>query len=204
MKNKISLIFVAACSALCIASLPAQAGSASRGSATSTKISGVKIGSTVSKGTTIVTTSDETQGQGSTGDSTAGSRALVLSTDAGSCTVPGSTVNVTASLSGVYENVVAGQIWLTWDSSKLTLNSIAAGDAPFVVNYTINQSAGTALILASITPGSNGGPVVNAKAVAKLAFTATGENCSGAGNKVDFFPAGTMPTIFTDGYGTTI
>ena len=204
MKSKISLMFVAACSALCIASLPAQAGSASRGSATSTKISGVKIGSKVSKGSTIVTTADETQGQGSAGDSTTGSRALVLSTDAGSCTVPGSTVNVTASLSGVYENVVAGQIWLTWDSSKLTLNSIAAGDAPFVVNYTINQSAGTALILASITPGSNGGPVVNAKAVAKLAFTATGENCSGAGNKVDFFPAGTMPTIFTDGYGTTI
>ena len=204
MKSKISLMFVAACSALCIASLPAQAGSASRGSATSTKISGVKIGSKVSKGSTIVTTADETQGQGSAGDSTTGSRALVLSTDAGSCTVPGSRVNVTASLSGVYENVVAGQIWLTWDSSKLTLNSIAAGDAPFVVNYTINQSAGTALILASITPGSNGGPVVNAKAVAKLAFTATGENCSGAGNKVDFFPAGTMPTIFTDGYGTTI
>ena len=204
MKSKISLMFVAACSALCIASLPAQAGSASKSSATSTKISGVKIGSKVSKGSTIVTTADETQGQGSTGDSTAGSRALVLSTDAGSCTVPGTRVNVTASLSGVYENVVAGQIWLTWDSSKLTLNSIAAGDAPFVVNYTINQAAGTALILASITPGSNGGPVVNAKAVAKLAFTATGENCSGAGNKVDFYPPGTMPTIFTDGYGTTI
>ena len=176
MKNKISFVFIAACSALCIASLPAQAGSASKSSATSTKISGVKIISKVSKGSTIVTKADETQGQGSTGDSTVGSRALVLSTDAGSCTVPGSTVNVTAALSGVYENVVAGQIWLTWDSSKLTLNSIAAGDAPFVVNYTINQTAGTALILASITPGSNGGPVVNAKAVAKLAFTATGEN----------------------------
>ena len=362
MKSKISLMFVAACSALCIASLPAQAGSASKGSTTSTKISGVKIGSKVSKGSTIVTTSDETQGQttlppdtlpgivsdyytirtgtyssgsvltsgrcpassysyieDSFADSTAAnfmdhryvqgnwngitwdlgtgsslvaglgaidhgpvpieamefalrgsndmtnwengintkiiqdgwvdigtteesddwatiwsftqnyryikavanydgdfeidavaavtpksSRMLTLSTDAGSCTVPGSTVNVTASLSGVYENVVAGQIWLTWDSSKLTLNSIAAGDAPFVVNYTINQSAGTAFILASITPGSNGGPVVNAKAVAKLAFTATGENCSGAGNKVDFYPPGTMPTIFTDGFGATI
>ena len=84
MKSKISLMFVAACSALCIASLPAQAGSASKSSTTSTKISGVKIGSTVSKGSTIVTTADETQGQGSTGDSTAGSRALVLSTDAGS------------------------------------------------------------------------------------------------------------------------
>lgn len=203
MKSKISLVFVAACSALCIASLPAQAGSASKGSVSSTKISGVKIGSTSSKGSTIVTTADETQGQGSTGD-TSGSRSLVLTTDAGSCTVPGTRVNVTASLSGVYENVVAGQIWLTWDSSKLTLNSIAAGDAPFVVNYTINQAAGTAFILASITPGSNGGPVVNAKAVAKLAFTATGENCSGAGNKVDFYPPGTMPTIFTDGYGTTI
>jgi len=203
MKSKISLMFVAACSALCIASLPAQAGSASKGSATSTKISGVKIGSTSSRGPIISAPADETQGQGSTSD-TSGSRALVLSTDAGSCTVPGSTVNVTASLSGVYENVVAGQIWLTWDSSKLTLNSISAGDAPFVVNYTINQSAGTAFILASITPGSNGGPVVTAKAVAKLKFTATGENCSGAGNKVDFFPAGTMPTIFTDGYGATI
>jgi hypothetical protein len=110
------------------------------------------------------------------------------------------------TLSGVTTNVVAGQIALTWDPTKLTLaasNPISAGDAPFVVYSTINSAAGTATILVSIQPGSTGAPV-QSKVVARLKFVTVAAACSGAGTSVDFFPGGTLPTEFTNGTGGSV
>ena len=128
---------------------------------------------------------------------------LKLTTDASACNRVGSAINVDATLSGVVSPIVAGQVYLTWDSSKMTLDSITAGDAPFIEFHAINQSAGTALILVSLQQGSTG-VSVSSNVVARLHYTVAGGSCDGSGTDIQFFPDGTLPTEFTDGFGSTM
>ncbi|NBV63655.1 MAG: hypothetical protein EBR71_04140 [Planctomycetes bacterium] len=81
---------------------------------------------------------------------------LTLTANAAACNAVGSTVQVDARLSGVLNLVVAGQLVLDWNPSKLQLLSAGAGDAPYNNLYTVNQSAGQAVILVSAAPGGSG------------------------------------------------
>jgi len=125
---------------------------------------------------------------------------LRLTTNAAACNTVGSTVTVDATLSGVLNNVVAGQILLTWDVSKLSFAAVLPGDAPYTTAYALNEQAGTIMILASTTAGGTGTTAASA-VVSRIQFTVIGGSCSGTGNEVDFFTFGPMGTEFTDGYG---
>ncbi|NBQ16058.1 MAG: HYR domain-containing protein, partial [Proteobacteria bacterium] len=136
----------------------------------------------------------------------AASPALTITSDAASCTPVGTTVNMNVTLSGVVQNIVAGQISLAWNPAKLqpaATNPISAGDSPFVVFQSINSAAGTATILVSTTPGSTGAPV-QSKVVAKLRFVVAAASCDGTGTSVGFVPSPALPTEFTDGFGAAI
>ena len=125
---------------------------------------------------------------------------LRLTTNAAACNTVGSTVTVDATLSGVLNNVVAGQLLLTWDVSKLSFAAVLPGDAPYTTAYALNEQAGTIMILASTTAGGTGTTAASA-VVSRIQFTVIGGSCSGTGNEVDFFTFGPMETEFTDGYG---
>lgn len=136
----------------------------------------------------------------------AASPALTITSNAQSCTPLNTTVAMDVTLSGVVSNVNSGQIALSWDPTKLqpaATNPIQAGDSPFTIFYNINSSAGNALILVSIAPGSAGAPV-QSKVVAKLRFNTVGVACNGSGTSVGFLPNGNLPTQFTDGVGGSI
>ena len=128
---------------------------------------------------------------------------LTLTTNAAACNRVGSAIHVDATLSGVISPIVAGQVYLTWNSSKMTLDSISAGDAPFIEFHVINQTAGTALILVSLEQGGSA-VSVSSKVVARLRYTVAGGSCDGSGTDIQFFPDGTLPTEFTDGFGGTM
>jgi len=125
---------------------------------------------------------------------------LTLTTNAAACNRVGSAIHVDATLSGVISPIVAGQVYLTWNSSKMTLDSITAGDAPFIEFHVINQTAGTALILVSLEQGGSAVSVLS-KIVARMHFTVASASCDGSGTDIQFFPDGTLPTEFTDGVG---
>jgi hypothetical protein len=125
---------------------------------------------------------------------------LRLTTNAADCNTVGSTVTVDATLSGVLNNVVAGQLLLTWDVSKLSFATVLPGDAPYTTAYALNEQSGTIMILASTTAGGTGTTAASA-VVSRIQFTVIGGSCSGTGNEVDFFTFGPMETEFTDGYG---
>ena len=126
---------------------------------------------------------------------------LALTNNAGSCNPIGAVINVDATLSGVVSPIVAGQIYITWNPAKMTLNyPIDAGDAPFIQVNTINRPAGTALILVSLEQGGSA-ISVQSKVVARMHFTVVGGSCDGSGTDIQFFPDGTLPTEFTDGVG---
>jgi len=126
---------------------------------------------------------------------------LALTNNAGSCNPIGAVINVDATLSGVVSPIVAGQIYITWNPAKMTLNyPIDAGDAPFIQVHTINPTAGTALILVSLQQGGSA-ISVQSKVVARMHFTVVGGSCDGSGTDIQFFPDGTLPTEFTDGVG---
>ena len=128
---------------------------------------------------------------------------LTLTTNAAACNRVGSAIHVDATLSGVISPIVAGQVYITWNSSKMTLDSITAGDAPFIEFHVINQTAGTALILVSLEQGGSAVSVLS-KIVARMQFTIRGETWDGSGTDVQFFPDGTLPTEFTDGFGSKL
>jgi len=130
---------------------------------------------------------------------------LTLTNDAGACNHAGGSVNVDATLSGVLSPIVSGQIYISWNPANMTLNSITAGDAPFdqLPLHTINQSAGTALLVTSIALGQPPVSVIS-KIVARMQFTIRGGTCDGSGTDVQFFPDGTLPTTFTDGLGSEL
>jgi hypothetical protein len=119
-----------------------------------------------------------------------------------SCTAVGSTVSVDAILeeSGP---VVAGQLLLSWNPSKLSLLSVGAGDDPFAVASSVNPSAGTATIIASLAPGSMPVSIVS-KAIARMQFIVVGGDCSGTENGIDFATLLPLATEFTDGFGGRI
>ncbi len=125
---------------------------------------------------------------------------LALTNNAGSCNPIGAPITVDATLSGVVSPIVAGQMYITWNPAKMTLNSVAAGDAPFKEIHIINPTAGTALILVSLEQGGSA-VSVQSKAVAHMVFTVAGGSCDGSGTDIQFFPDGTLPTQFTDGVG---
>ena len=130
---------------------------------------------------------------------------LTLTNNAGACNHAGGLVNVDATLSGVLSPIVSGQIYISWNPANMTLNSITAGDAPFdqLPLHTINQSAGTALLVTSIALGQPPVSVIS-KIVARMQFTILGGTCDGSGTDVQFFPDGTLPTEFTDGFGSKL
>ena len=130
---------------------------------------------------------------------------LTLTNNAGACNHTGGSVNVDATLSGVLSPIVSGQIYISWNPANMTLNSITAGDAPFdqLPLHTINQSAGTALLVTSIALGQPPVSVIS-KIVARMQFTIRGGACDGSGTDVQFFPDGTLPTEFTDGFGSKL
>jgi hypothetical protein len=130
---------------------------------------------------------------------------LTLTNNAGACNHAGGSVNVDATLSGVLSPIVSGQIYISWNPANMTLNSITAGDAPFneLPLNTINQAAGTALLVTSIPLGQTPVSVIS-KIVARMQFTILGGTCDGSGTDVQFFPDGTLPTTFTDGLGSEL
>ena len=125
---------------------------------------------------------------------------LALTSNAAACNPIGAAIQVDATLSGVVSPIVAGQVYIAWNSLTMNLNSITAGDAPFNEMHIINQTAGTALILVSLQQGGSA-VSVQSKAVARLHFTVAGGSCDGSGTDIQFFPDGTLPTQFTDGVG---
>ena len=125
---------------------------------------------------------------------------LALTSNASACNTVNSTVTVEARLSGASQPVVAGQMLVQWDASKLSLSSVNPGDAPFNVVYSLNPSAGQATVLVSVEPGSSG-EVVGNKAMARLNFTVVGGSCDGSQTGVNFFSAGPLQTEFADGLG---
>ena len=130
---------------------------------------------------------------------------LALTNDAGACNHAGGKVNVDATLSGVISPIDSGQIYISWNPANLRLDSITAGDAPFdqLPLHTINQSAGTALLVTSIALGQTPVSVIS-KVVARMHYTVLGGTCNGSGTDVQFFPDGTLPTEFTDGFGSKL
>ncbi|MFM1830741.1 MAG: hypothetical protein RLZZ558_1081, partial [Planctomycetota bacterium] len=128
---------------------------------------------------------------------------LALSNNAVSCNAIGSEVTVEARLSGVVQNVVSGQMLISWDPTRLSLAQVNPGDAPFNVVYSLNQEAGQVSVLASVAPGNPGESVSN-KAMARLVFSVIGGSCDGSGTEVGFFAAGPLQTAFTDGLGNVI
>ncbi len=130
---------------------------------------------------------------------------LTLTNDAGACNHAGGKVNVDATLSGVISPIDSGQIYISWNPANLRLDSITAGDAPFdqLPLHTINQSAGTALLVTSIALGQTPVSVIS-KIVARMHYTVLGGTCNGSGTDVQFFPDGTLPTEFTDGFGSKL
>jgi hypothetical protein len=127
---------------------------------------------------------------------------LTLLTNAASCNAVGSFVDVDARLSGVLNLVVAGQVVLDWDPSKLELVSSSAGDPPYVSNYLLNNAAGTAVILVSAEPGGGGTSAASA-IVSRMRFKVLGGSCDGSGTGIGFGEfGGTLSTEFTDGFGS--
>jgi hypothetical protein len=109
-----------------------------------------------------------------------------------------------ARLSGVLNLVVAGQLVLDWDPSKLELVSSNAGDAPYVTSYLVNNASGQAVILVSAAPGGSGTTSQSA-IVSRLRFRVLGGSCDGSGTSVGFGSfAGMLTTTFTDGFGTSV
>jgi hypothetical protein len=115
----------------------------------------------------------------------------------------GSSVQVDARLSGVLNLVVAGQLVIDWDPSKLQLLSAGAGDAPYNNLYTVNQSAGQAVILVSAAPGGSGTTAASV-IVSRLQFQVLGGSCDGSGTAVTFGTYAGLSTTFTNGQGSSL
>jgi hypothetical protein len=128
---------------------------------------------------------------------------LTLTANAAACNAVGSTVQVDARLSGVLNLVVAGQLVLDWDPSKLQLLSAGAGDAPYNNLYTVNQSAGQAVILVSAAPGGSGTSAASV-IVSRLQFQVLGGSCDGSGTAVTFGTYADLSTTFTNGQGSSL
>jgi len=128
---------------------------------------------------------------------------LTLTANAAACNAVGSTVQVDARLSGVLNLVVAGQLVLDWNPSKLQLLSAGAGDAPYNNLYTVNQSAGQAVILVSAAPGGSGTTAASV-IVSRLQFQVLGGSCDGSGTAVTFGTYAGLSTTFTNGQGSSL
>ena len=128
---------------------------------------------------------------------------LTLTANAAACNAVGSSVQVDARLSGVLNLVVAGQLVIDWDPSKLQLLSAGAGDAPYNNLYTVNQSAGQAVILVSAAPGGSGTTAASV-IVSRLQFQVLGGSCDGSGTAVTFGTYAGLSTTFTNGQGSSL
>ena len=128
---------------------------------------------------------------------------LTLTANAAACNAVGSAVQVDARLSGVLNLVVAGQLVLDWNPSKLQLLSAGAGDAPYNNLYSVNQSAGQAVILVSAASGGSGTSAASV-IVSRLQFQVLGGSCDGSGTAVTFGTYAGLSTTFTDGLGGSL
>ena len=72
----------------------------------------------------------------------------------GTCATLDSNVEVKVTLKDAPSPIIAGQVLVKWDPSQLRLDGVRPGSDPFNVAYSLNQTAGTAIVLASVRPGS--------------------------------------------------
>jgi hypothetical protein len=129
---------------------------------------------------------------------------LVLTANAAACNAIGSEVDVEARLSGVLNLVVAGQIVLDWDPTKLELVAANPGDAPFASASIVNNAAGQLVVLTPAAPGGSG-TTAPSVVVSRLKFRVLGGSCDGSGTSIGFGSyMGMLETAFTDGVGTSI
>ena len=179
MKNKIRMGLLFTYSAFMFAVVPAHAVVLPKGSPASSLKTGVVQNTKSSVVTTRNTDSDQSNalhsgaiqttgpwifaGQSGTSNGeisetnslSSSGPTLALTSNAIGCTTLNSEVQVTASLRDVQTSIVAGQLLMQWQPSKLRLNSVQAGDEPFSVVYNLNQQTGTVMVLTSIPPGSS-------------------------------------------------
>jgi hypothetical protein len=129
---------------------------------------------------------------------------LVLTANAAACNAIGSEVDVEARLSGVLNLVVAGQMVLDWDPTKLELVAANPGDAPFASASIVNNAAGQLVVLTPAAPGGSG-TTAPSVVVSRLKFRVLGGSCDGSGTSIGFGSfMGMLETAFTDGVGTSI
>jgi hypothetical protein len=128
---------------------------------------------------------------------------LVLTANAAACNAIGSEVDVEARLSGVLNLVVAGQIVLDWDPTKLELVAANPGDAPFASASIVNNAAGQLVVLTPAAPGGSG-TTAPSVVVSRLKFRVLGGSCDGSGTSIGFGSfMGMLETAFTDGVGSS-
>jgi hypothetical protein len=129
---------------------------------------------------------------------------LTLTANAAACNAVGSVVDVDARLSGVLNLVVAGQMILEWDPSRLSLDAANPGDAPYDTTFVINSAAGQLVALVTAPQGGTGTPAPSA-IVSRLRFRVLGGSCDASGTSIGFGTyMGSLTTEFTDGLGTRI
>lgn len=72
---------------------------------------------------------------------------------AGTCVPLDGRVEVKATVHEVTAPIVAGQLMVRWNPAHMRLDGVRPGSDPFSVVYSLNQTAGTATVLASVRPG---------------------------------------------------
>lgn len=131
----------------------------------------------------------------------AGGDTVTLSANA--CYKDGDTivVNISKDLTGTA--VAGGQFFLSYDTSKLTYVSGAAGDAPFTT--TIYTGSGVGTVDFAVGVPMPGNATTAAGVMARLTFTAEGEICAGS-NLVTFRtpPSPFPPSRLTDVLGAVV
>ena len=79
---------------------------------------------------------------------------VAMRASASTCAPLGGDVEVKVTLKDAPSPIVAGQILVKWNPDLLRLDGVRPGTDPFNVAYSVNQTAGTAIVLASVQPGS--------------------------------------------------
>lgn len=131
----------------------------------------------------------------------AGGDTVTLSANA--CYKVGDTVVVTISKDVTGTAVAGGQFFLSYDTSKLSYVSGAAGDAPFTTTIYSASGVGTVDFAVGVPMPANA--TTAAGVMARLTFTATGEVCAGS-NLVTFRtpPSPFPPSRLTDVLGAVV
>ncbi len=131
----------------------------------------------------------------------AGSPALVLTAEDSCLNASEDDLSVAINMVNASSDIVGGQFFLEYDTSKLTLDSADAGDAPFTVElYEDTPAAGELDYAVNIPLGGSGTSA--ATTMARVHFTPTMDFCS-LGDLVTF-RAHVPPTRLTEATGPDI